>query len=220
MDTRTTTAIAMFTACLLVSAGVASAQTGASQAGPLVLQPTSDGPVITPDVSFGRFNHQGGTLLGGYGGWLVDNRLLLGGGATFLVDHNFHDSVAGVGYGGFVAGWSVPFGRVVPGIRALVGFGDASFTNTVNVTVPAFPDHPHGEQGEQNPPAGSTVAQQVHFHDGFFVFEPKATVALRLARAVAIDVAGGYRVISGAGTYNSWLRGASVSVGVRFGPHI
>jgi hypothetical protein len=221
--------ITTLSACFALWAATASAQTKPAQQGPLVLQPASEGPVFAPEVKFGWFDSKTGTLIGGYGGWLLDNRLLLGGGADFLVDHNYHDPVAGMGYGGFVAGYLFPATPVFhAGVRALIGFGDASINDSISYVVPDYPDHgpvypdhyyPDHYHGGSYPP-GSTVVQQVHFHDGFFIFEPQATAVVRLSRAFAIDVAGGYRVISGTGSYNGRLGGPSVTVGVRFGPGI
>jgi hypothetical protein len=98
-----------------------------------------------------------------------------------------------------------------------VGFGQASVTDSFSYTVPA---RPAPRQPGQSPAAESSVVQQFRLYEGFFIFEPQATVVIRLTRGFAIDVAGGYRVVSGAGSYNSWLRGPSASIGVRFGPRI
>jgi hypothetical protein len=213
MDRLTRIGIATLSACLMLYTGAASAQTRSAQPGPLVLEPISDGPVFAPEVKFTRFDHNGGTLVGGYGGWLVDNRLLVGAAFDVLVDHNYHDPVAGMGYGGFLAGWMIPASRVFhAGVRALVGFGEATVTDTFSYPVPLY-----GRHGVTYPP-GTTVVQQAHFSDGFFIFEPQGTAVVRLSRAFAIDVAGGYRLISGTGIYNGRLSGPSVSVGVRVGP--
>src|SRR5512133_1997027 len=100
---RVTRTLAVSVACLALAAA-ASAQARPAQGGPLVVQPSSDGPVIAPEVKFSGFENGGsnGVFVGGYGGWLFDNTLLLGGGASFLVDHGYNDKVSGMGYGGFV----------------------------------------------------------------------------------------------------------------------
>jgi opacity protein-like surface antigen len=226
MDRLTTRiAIAALSACVALGAAAAVAQTKPAPAqGTLVLEPSSDGPVIAPEVRFTNFEHGGyGTLIGGYGGWLFDSKLLLGGGASFLVDHGHHDSVAGMGYGGFVAGWLLPASRVFhAGVRALVGFGQADLTDTYSYTVPLHnepypgPRHPYYTA----PPAGSQVTQQVRIWEDFFIFEPQGTAVVRVARGVSVDVSGGYRVIAGLDSYNSWLRGFSGGVAVRIGPKL
>ncbi len=222
MDSFKRAGIAAIASCFLLAAAAASAQTKPGQAGPLVLQPINQGPVLAPEVKFGWFDGKYGTLVGGYGGWQLDNGLLLGAGADFLVDHGYHDPVSGMGYGGFVGGWMLPANRVLSGgVRALVGFGEASFTSSYSYTVPVFPDHHDGDNFMQPPMSGgSTVVRQGHFWDGFFIFEPQASAVVRFTRLFAIDVAGGYRVISGTGSYNSRLQGPSATVAVRFGPGI
>ena len=162
MDRLTTRiAIAALSACVSLGAVTAAAQTKPAPAqGTLVLEPSSDGPVIAPEVRFTNFEHGGyGTLIGGYGGWLVDSKLLLGGGASFLVDHGHHDSVAGMGYGGFVAGWFVPAGRVLhAGVRALVGFGQASLTDSFTY---AAEFHPDPRRLAMYAPPGTPVVREV-----------------------------------------------------------
>ncbi len=215
-------AVVIFSACFVVWAAVASAQTNAAKQGPLVLQPVTEGPVIVPEVKWANFNSgKGGVLVGGYGGWQMDNGLLLGGGADFLANHDYRDPVAGMGYGGFVGGWSMPGDHAIrPGVRALVGYGNARLTDSItfNYPIPLFPDHHDRDTRDTNT---RVLVQQARFSEGFFIFEPQANVAVHLARRVGLDVAGGYRVISGANRfgndYNSRLRGASVSVGARIG---
>jgi hypothetical protein len=209
---------AVVAACLVTGAGVAAAdqrpagsqvQTGG---GPLVLQPSGDGPVVTPEVKFAKLGSDYGTLVGAYGGWLIDGKLLLGAGGYWLVDHGWHDPVNGMGYFGFVTAWTVPAGKSVhAGLRALVGFGQASFNETV--TYPAYTDPHHG--GVYHP-GGS---YQVQFWDDLFVFEPQATLLVRLSRGVALDAGLGFRVVAGAGDFNSRVRGGSASIGIRLGPH-
>ncbi|MGE5358273.1 MAG: hypothetical protein ACM3NQ_04595 [Bacteroidales bacterium] len=213
--------MALLSACLVIGGGLAAAQTRAPQPGPLVLQPTNDGPFLAPEVKFASFDGQYGTMVGGYGGWLADNKLLIGAGASFLVDHGHHDSVSGMGYGGGIVGYSVLASKGLHvGVRGLVGFGWADVTDTHTYTMPDYPVFPHPHHDMYIPPPGSTVTEPVYFGGGFFIFEPQASAVVRVARGFALDVAAGYRVISGAGHYNSWLQGPSLSVGVRFGPRI
>jgi hypothetical protein len=215
-------------ACILLAAAAVSAQTKAAQGGPLVLQPSSDGPVIAPEVKFSGFQSGGGngTFVGGYGGWLFENKLLLGGGASFLVDHGYHDKVSGMGYGGFVAGWTVPVGQAFHvGLRGLVGFGQAELTDTFTYTGPdhRYPDYPDPHHGAMYPPqtgTGTTYTAQYRWWDDFFIFEPQATALVRIAKGVAVDVSGGYRLVSGMGHYNSWVQGFAGGVAVRIGPKL
>jgi hypothetical protein len=222
---RITRILAALSMCGAVAAA-ASAQTRAPQ--PLVLQPSSDGPVFAPEVKYSGFESGGsnGTFVGGYGGWLFDNKLLLGGGASFLVDHGHHDKVSGMGYGGFVAGWTVPVGQALHvGLKGLVGFGQAELTDTFTFTdtdhgYPVNPGPHHGAIATPPGGRGTTYTAQYRWWGDFFIFEPQGTALVRVARGVAIDVSGGYRVVSGLGHYNSWVQGFAGSVGVRIGPKL
>lgn len=206
----------------------ASAQTRPSSQGPLVLEPSSDGLVIAPEVTFAGFEKGGGTgtLVGGYGGWLFDNKLLLGAGASFLVDHRRGDRVSGMGYGGFVAGWSVPVGRALHvGLKGLVGFGQAELTDSITYALPVDRDRPffpgphRGTMLSATTTTGTYTAQY-RFWDDFFLVDPQVTAQVRLARGVAVDLSGGYRLVSGLRRYDSWVRGYDASVGVRIGPKL
>jgi hypothetical protein len=195
------------------SAGV-SAQTPAG--GPLVLQPSGDGPLFAPDVKIGKFGSDTGVLVGGYGGWLVDDRLLLGAGGYWLADHDWSDPVSGMGYFGFVTAWTVPASRTIhAGLRGLVGFGQASLTDSY--AYPANEGRQDSRHGGPAYPSGGTY--QTQFWKDVFVFEPQATMLIRLTHGVALDISAGYRLVEGAGYYNDRLSGASGSIAVRFGPH-
>jgi len=212
--------VATVTVWIAAWAATASAQTAPPQQGPLVIEPSTDGPILAPEVKIAGFEDGGsnGTFVGAFGGWLFDNRLLLGGGVSFLVDHEYNDRISGMGYGGFVGGWTVPVGSVLHvGMRALVGFGQAELTDSFTYRVPPDPYH-DPRRLDITVPAGWPMVHQLRFWDDFFVFEPQATALVRVSRGVAIDVSGGYRAIAGMGRYNSWLRGPSASVAVRVGP--
>jgi hypothetical protein len=193
-----------------------SGQTRPAGGGPLVLQPTSDGPTFAPDVKVGKFGSETGVLVGGYGGWLVDSRLLLGAGGYWLADHERTDPVSGMGYAGFVTAWTVPASRTIQaGLRGLVGFGQASVTDTY--TYANRPEYSDPRHGGPIYPSGGT--QQARFWQDVFVFEPQATLLIHLTRGVAVDISAGYRLVEGAHSYNDRLSGASGSLAVRFGPH-
>lgn len=205
-------------AALALAGAAASAQTRPSPSqGPLVLEPTGDGFVLAPQVTFAGFEKGGdnGTFVGGYGGWLFDNKLLLGAGATFLVDHGHGDKVSGMGYGGFVVGWSAPVSRVLHvGLRGLVGFGEAELTDSFTYYGPPDHDRPIYPGPHHN---ADTYTGRYGFWDDFFIFDPQGTALVRLGRSVALDLSGGYRVVAGT-HYDSWLRGWDASIGVRIGP--
>jgi hypothetical protein len=220
MNTRRTNVLAAALACLLCAwPGSANAQSPDLSAqtsaggGPLILQPSGDGLVFAPDVKYARFGSGKGTLVGGYGGWLVDNTLLLGAGAYGLVDHKRSDPVSGMTYGGFVTGWTGGSDKPISaGLRGLVGFGRASITDTVTLTPGPGSRSSSGSDMRVSGPV------RYKYRDDFFVFEPQANVLFRLARGIAVDVSAGYRIVQGAYD-NKRLSGASGSVAFRFGPH-
>jgi hypothetical protein len=189
-----------------------------TQQGPLVLERINDGWVVAPDVKVTRIDGANRTLVGAYGGWLMDGTLLLGAGGYWEADNGSRHE--GMGYGGFVVGWTAPAGRAVRvGGRALVGVGDARLPTTITVTVPQYQNPPVPGMGHDRVVVGSTsLVEQVGIHRSFFIFEPQGTVAIRLLNWMWLDVGGGYRVIGDARGYEDRLRGAVGSVGVRFGP--
>ncbi len=188
------------------AAGGQAARPAQAQSGPLLLQPVSSGLVFTPEVKFTTVNHANGTLVGGYGGWLYDESLLLGGAAYWLTN-----GVDGTDmrYGGMLVGWTVPVGSVVRvGGRGLVGFGYAE----MKYSYPYY-----YSDGYAHRPPSMMVPQWAWASTNFFVFEPQATATFRVTKTVSFDVAGGYRVIADSGGLDHELRGGFGSVGVRFG---
>jgi hypothetical protein len=153
----------------------------------------------------------------------MDNSLLIGAGGYWLADNRRGTQHSGMYYGGFVAGWSVRAGRAVRvGGRALAGFGQATLPTSVTFATGPFPDG-HMDLGHDahgfDPGPVTTTVQQVRFHRGFAILEPQADLTVRLARRIWLDAGGGYRLIGNAGSFESRLRGAFGSVGVRFSAH-
>ena len=179
------------------------------------MSPVRSGFVITPEVLFTNVNHSSATLVGASGGWLYDESLLLGAAGYWQVNGS-HGT--GMSYFGFLAGWSVP---VAPsfrvGARGLFGWGEGHLTQTVTVSYTNYPD-PYYHSGSQVPPTYTTVQQQVHVHQGFFVFEPQATAVLNFGSKVALDFGGGYRLIDAGGGWSHEFQGGFGRIGVRFGP--
>ena len=189
------------------ASGGQPARPSQSQGGPLLMQPVSSGVVFTPEVKFTTVNHANGTLVGGYGGWLYDDSLLLGAAAYWLTNG---ENGADMWSGGMLVGWTVPLGSVVRvGGRGLVGFGYAELPYEYTYVDYGWGPH-HGSGVHTTPWAWVGTS--------FFVFEPQATATFRLTRTVSFDVAGGYRVIADANGLDRELRGGFGSVGIRFGP--
>jgi hypothetical protein len=187
------------------ASGGQSARSAQNQSGPLLMQPVNSGFAFTPEVKFTTVNHSNGTLVGGYGGWLLEDTFLLGGAAYWLT--NGVDGTE-MSYGGIIAGWTVPLGKMVRlGGRGLFGFGYTELPVQYTYQSYGYGHHP-----------GAPVHQWAWVSQGFVVFEPQATAAIRLTRTISFDVAGGYRMIADAGGLDAELRGGFGSVGIRFGP--
>src|SRR6185295_1588730 len=106
----------------------AAAQTTPTPGGPMTFEVIHDGPLAAPEVKITQFDGKTDTLLGGYGGWLTDNRFFVGGGWYFLLNPS-HDHE--LNYGGLIVQWlehtSGPIGFSV---RGLIGGGYATTSQT------------------------------------------------------------------------------------------
>ena len=109
-----------------------------------------------------------GSLAGLNGGWVMDRRLLIGGGAYWLTNGSSDLKMA---YGGAVAEWFAnPGGPIDFSVRSLVGAGNATLSDDVRILPfegrPPFFRHerPHVER----------IPQTVRFREGFFIAEPQA----------------------------------------------
>jgi hypothetical protein len=180
----------------------------------VVLEPVKSGWVIAPDVQVTRIDSLTRTLVGAYGGWQVDDRLLLGAGGYWLPDRA---GEVGMAYGGAVVGWTMPFGeRLGVNARALLGGGQATLAGDFSFPVPlgfdfrtAMRDHDFGLDG--------LVTRRFRFHQGFGVAEPQAGVVLHVTPWVALNLTGGYRFIAWARGAEDQLRGPIGSLSVRIG---
>jgi len=199
---------------LLCCAAAARAQQPSAQ-GPLVLEPMNNGFVAAPDVKFTKLNGEIATLAGGYGAWVHDDHLLIGGAGYFRADkqgdHNF-------GYGGLEAGWIfLPSDRLSVTAKGLVGFGQ--------VTVPlSIADGDCNREFNRCVPRLQTPAfreptfpgRAFRFHRDFFVAEPEVDVKLGLARRISLVGGVSYRAVDLPDGLDTLARGAAGSVGVQF----
>ncbi len=199
-----------------------------SSQGPLVLEHSTDGLVFAPEAGVTKVDGTSRTLVGGYGGWLIDNSLLLGGAAYWVSGHDQATARdRDMSYGGFVAGWAVPLGSAVRfGVRGLVGFGNGSLLDNVTFYAPcsasgaqACPPVPVCAPQHSCSAATATVNATVRREYDFFVAEPRAEVAVRLSKWMALTAEASYRAVAaGNSDADRRLRGAVGTVGLRFGP--
>ncbi len=191
------------------------------QQGGLVVEPIKSGLVVAPDVRVTRVNGFTRTLVGAYGGWQVDDRLLLGGGGYWLPDRAGDVDMA---YGGGVVGCTMPLGRAARfGARALFGGGEATVTGSVAVPFPHPFDFDMGQltalglDGRFNNLPGDHMTGHARVHEGFAIAEPQADVIVHLNRLVALEGGVGYRLIGAANGFEKQLRGPVGSVSLRLG---
>jgi hypothetical protein len=209
---------ACFVAAML-GGGRASAQ-DASQPpqtgqGPMSIERLQQGWTIAPDVKFTHFDGATRTLAGAYGGWVIDNTLMIGGAGYALTDSNHTRSLS---YGGAVVEWRERADQAVGfSVKGLLGVGSATASRTVTFLDV---DPGHGAPAPPAPTTPTSVPTQVNvaFREQFFVAEPQIDLLLKVAPHVRLRVGGGYRAVSGANGLEPEIRGATGSVSLEFGP--
>lgn len=163
-----------------------------------------------------------GMLAGGYGGWLLDHRLLLGIGGYGLVSNHFaphptldyyklteKSTVVAMGYGGFVLEYTFwPNKLVHMNINLLLGAG------AVNIRYSSY---------FANWYEWSNYSSWYLFNrpDVFFVIEPGIQAELNFTPWMRAFIGGNARFVTDIdqieGMTNSMLSGFSGSIGVKFG---
>jgi hypothetical protein len=157
-----------------------------------------------PVARLTRFNGQTGVMLGGRGGWIIDHRFVIGGGAYGLVGSAItvpYAPPAGgsayltFGYGGLELQYiERPLRLTHLTLSLLIGVGGAEYRQ--------------GGGGQLTP--SSTL----------FVAEPGAGIQLNLTRGIRLSATGSYRFVSGvrlSGLANGDLSGLAAALGVEFG---
>lgn len=210
----------------IADATAASADAAQPAQGPMVIERVHDGFAIAPDFRFGKLNGSAARLAGAYGGWMIDNTLLIGAGGYGLTNGSSNFQMA---YGGVVVGWlQHTDGPVGFGARTLVGFGRATIATPFSgcsverdgqvLFVGACPA---STAQPANLPVNIQVVPanglQAIYRQNFFVTEPQADLYLNLGRRIRLDLGIGYRLIGDAGGVDSQLRGTTGSVSLQIG---
>ncbi len=184
--------------------------------GPLVIERTHNHFVVAPDFKVTEIDDDTGRLAGGYGGWLMDDTLLVGGAAYWLVNG---PPDARLAYGGLLVGWSTPPERRIQfGARGLVGIGRA--TLATDVTRLAFDDRfaRFGARGGVTGVAVTPVTSvRVRVEDDIFVFEPQLTLVTRFTDHLGITWGAGYRLTGYTEFPDDRLQGATGSIALQWG---
>jgi hypothetical protein len=219
----------------LFAASGAFAQSSSTQT--LTAGGVDQGFLVAPDFKFTEVDGEFANLAGAYGGWLIDKKLLLGGGGYYLTTGANDLSMA---YGGFVVEYFINPSRLVNfSVKGLVGGGNAN-VSAFRGNFPRFPDkmpfdidpvlqqlgNRFGSQGRgpgfpsdfrfSNLP-GFRFADLDPIEESFFIAEPEANVILNISERFRLGFGGGYRFIGAAGRLNNRLDGFTANVSLKIG---
>lgn len=202
--TRAARVTGLFGAALLALGAPALAQNAPAGTGPMVVERVRSGFTGAPVVRFGTVDDETRVLVGGEAGWVFDQRLLVGGAGVGLVNGG-PDEV--IGYGGVVVGWQfLPASSPIRvGVKALIGGGTA----TLPADLSALP------VGRR--PRNVRPGTRILVRDDYAVFEPEATVSVRLSDLVHVSAGAAYRTTASAGLLGDRLNGPTASLTVHFG---
>jgi len=209
---RRTTLVALI-ACLvpLRAAAQPAGSTMQRTQGPMTIEQIHSGWLVAPEVKLTEIDRKTSGLVGGYGGWLSEQRFFIGGGGYWLADGNDRK----MAYGGVVLQWLVwNSDRFGVSAKGLLGGGQATLSDTISVRVPEVRTN-----GRVITPA-TTVSQRVRFRDGFAVAEPEAQLSIKLMRQLRVAVGAGYRFTGSdrrAGFGGDRLDGATGSLSLQIG---
>jgi len=205
--------IASLAGCIvqIVLSAPALAQGIASQPanqGPMTVERLQNGWAIAPAFKVTQFDSGTHTLAGAYGGWVMDNSLLIGGAGYWLTDPS---RTRNLSYGGGLVEWRQRVGRPLGfSVKGLIGWGSATVATTVSV---------RGFDRDLDPRFAPVVTtRQLAFREDFFVAEPEANLLVNVSSHVRLHVGGGYRAVTGAHGLDEDIRGATGSVALEIGP--
>ncbi len=160
-----------------------------------------------PVLKFSSVNKEFGLFVGGRGGWIIDHKLMIGGGGYGLVNDvtanrlgPLNERYIDFGYGGLEVEWVVNSDKLLHfSFHALIGGGGIQYRNQMG---------------------------DITFHDqlsdGVFVLEPGVTLDLNVTTWFRFSAGASYRYVSGVEensrlSSNDDLSGPSAIVMLRFG---
>jgi hypothetical protein len=152
----------------------------------LLAGPVTHGGFGGPLLGYTRLNGADAVMVGGRGGWLINHRLVIGGGGWGVASRvpvpagataNEADHQLVLGYGGFWTEYIVAPGRLLHGsVAVLVGAGGLTYTRF------------RGPTGVEDRETES---------DPIFVLEPSVNAELNLTGFMRLAMFVGYRAVSG-----------------------
>jgi hypothetical protein len=160
-----------------------------------------------PVVKFTNIDGVFGVLVGGRGGWIINNTFVIGGGGYGLANpvdgktlYKGEIPYLNFGYGGFELEYIINSDELLHfSAYSLIGGGGVSYRNKF--------DSRDGWEWD-------------HMLNTFFVFEPALNAELNVARFMRMNVGLSYRFISGVrfeNYKNSDLSGPSINLTFKFG---
>ena len=184
-------------------------------AGPMKIERVHSGALVAPDFKVTRFDGRTSELVGGYGGWLTERTLFIGGGGYWLANGSRDRRL---GYGGLVLQWMGRGDQTIGySVKGLVGGGESTLARTVTETI-RVPDL-RLVNGRMQPVLGQpqSFTTTVRTHQAFFVAEPEADVVIRLTKTLHLTAGAGYRIIAAERGDESRLRGPVGTIGLQLG---
>ncbi|UCC12439.1 MAG: hypothetical protein JSW02_02575 [candidate division WOR-3 bacterium] len=166
----------------------------------LITERTTIGLFGGPVVKFSQVNDEFAVLVGGYGGFVINRRFVIGGGGYGLTNeiaigiYPYGPLYLKCGYGGVMLGYVLGSRRIAHlFFHTLIGGGAVSLE----------PDYLYD-----------------WYDDAFFVFEPGLDLEFNITRHFRMGIGGTYRFVDGIDTYglnDDDISGASVSLTFKFG---
>ncbi|HAL57166.1 MAG TPA: hypothetical protein DCP63_12015 [Bacteroidetes bacterium] len=157
-----------------------------------------------PVLKAGGFNGEAGLLVGGRGGWIINNSFIVGGGGYGLVNSvkakalgPRNQQYLDFGYGGLELEYISRSNKLI----------HLSFMTMIGAGGVGWRDREMGYDNDSNP-------------DAFFILEPAVNATLNVTRYFRISAGASYRYISGVSsnaTTNADLSGPSGTLTFRFG---
>ena len=171
--------------------------------------------VVAPDFRFAEINDRSAALAGVYAGWVTDPAFFIGGGGYWLTNRDDDFKVA---YGGPIIGFIARGDQKLAfGARTLVGFGNATLSDTYTALVGEQIRFGTNARGVRPARRGFNDSTRVAFEDNFFIAEPQANALWRITNWMSVDAGIGYRLIAGSDALDDRLRGLSGSIALQFG---
>ena len=200
--------------CLLPIA--ATAQTTPGQ-GPMIVERVHGGFLVAPDFKITEVDGKTSELAGGYGGWLTDEKIFIGGGGYWLANQSSDREMA---YGGLIVQWLARTDeRFGFSARGLVGGGRATLSSSLSDILKKSDGDRRslGRITQDDLNRSRLVDSRIRFREDFFVAEPEVGLLVRLSKRMRLTGGAGYRFTGGEGRNDNRLHGAVGSVGLQMG---